>query len=204
MAKRQSSTFSSSKFRAGVLCLLTGVALATSWSRARRAVRISTLRRWRISRRRSAGPAFYVGANLGGGWANGSLNDNFTGASIGTGSSGVVGGGKAGYNYQIGNFVLGAEWDFEGSSLNTTRSSGVLPGLCEHQLDHDGGRPLRHRRRQLALLRQGRRRLGRQQRDPDQPRHRRFGQLVQHQWRMAGGSGRGMGLRAAMVGLARV
>jgi outer membrane immunogenic protein len=70
---------------------------------------------------------FYVGANLGDGWANGSLNDNFTGASLGTGS-GVVGGGKLGYNYQVGNFVLGAEWDFEGTSLNSTSTAGILQG----------------------------------------------------------------------------
>jgi outer membrane immunogenic protein len=117
-----------SKCRVGVLSLLGGVALATLTvvSAASAAdlyappvAYLSPPFSW---------TGFYVGANLGGGWANGSLNDNFTGASVGTGSSGVVGGGKAGYNYQIGNFVLGAEWDFEGSSLNATRSAGVLQG----------------------------------------------------------------------------
>jgi outer membrane immunogenic protein len=57
---------------------------------------------------------FYVGANLGGGWAGSTLSDSFTGASLGNSTSGFVGGGQLGYNYQIGNFVLGPEWTFDG------------------------------------------------------------------------------------------
>jgi outer membrane immunogenic protein len=71
---------------------------------------------------------FYVGANLGGGWANGTLNDSFTGASLGNSSSGFVGGGQLGYNYQMGNFVLGAEWTIDGTSLNASRTVGALQG----------------------------------------------------------------------------
>jgi len=65
---------------------------------------------------------FYVGAEFGGQWGHntGSVNDNFTGAQlISTGSyntSGVVGGGLIGYNYQINQFVLGIEGDLTGSS----------------------------------------------------------------------------------------
>jgi outer membrane immunogenic protein len=73
---------------------------------------------------------FYVGGNLGGGWASGSLSDSFTGASLGTGSSGFVGGGQLGYNYQIGSFVLGAEWTFDGTSLNASRTVGALQGAA--------------------------------------------------------------------------
>jgi len=71
---------------------------------------------------------FYVGANLGGGWASSTLSDSFTGASIGTSSSGIVGGGQLGYNYQIGNFVLGAEGTFDGTSLKASSTVGALQG----------------------------------------------------------------------------
>jgi outer membrane immunogenic protein len=73
---------------------------------------------------------FYVGANLGGGWASGTLSDSFTGASLGTSSSGFVGGGQLGYNYQIGNFVLGAEGTFDGTSLSGSSTVGALHGTA--------------------------------------------------------------------------
>jgi hypothetical protein len=47
-----------------------------------------------------------------------------TGASPGTNSSGVVGGSH--WAYQIGNFVMGAEWTFDGTSLTTTTANGPL------------------------------------------------------------------------------
>jgi outer membrane immunogenic protein len=65
---------------------------------------------------------FYVGAEFGGQWGKNSteLVNNFTGNTIAaTGSyntSGVVGGGLIGYNYQINQFVLGIEGDLTGSS----------------------------------------------------------------------------------------
>ena len=73
---------------------------------------------------------FYVGANVGGGWASSTLNDSFTGASLGNSTSGFVGGGQLGYNYQMGNFVLGAEWTFDGTSLNASRTVGALQGTA--------------------------------------------------------------------------
>jgi len=72
----------------------------------------------------------YVGANLGGGWASSTLSDSFTGASLGNSSGGFVGGGQLGYNYQIGNFVVGPEWTFEGTSLNGSRTVGALHGTA--------------------------------------------------------------------------
>jgi outer membrane immunogenic protein len=72
----------------------------------------------------------YVGANLGGGWASSTINDSFSGASLGNSSSGFVGGGQLGYNYQFSNFVLGAEWTFDGTSLNGSRSVGALQGTA--------------------------------------------------------------------------
>jgi outer membrane immunogenic protein len=96
---------------------------------------------------------FYVGANVGGGWASSTLSDSFTGVSLGNSTSGFVGGGQLGYNYQIGNFVVGPEWTFEGASLKW---------YGEHQLDDDDRGPFWSGGEQLAVLRQGRRGLDQQ------------------------------------------
>jgi len=77
----------------------------------------------------------YVGLNLGGDWGQlpGSVSVGSTGSIPGTtrhlnGSTNaaVTGGGQAGYNYQIDNFVLGVEGDFRGGGLDTR--TGVPPG----------------------------------------------------------------------------
>ncbi|WP_330083834.1 outer membrane protein [Methylocystis iwaonis] len=81
---------------------------------------------------------FYGGLNLGGGWSANRANPNnfalygspVNGATYvlpsntkgGNSTGGVVGGGQVGYNYQIGSFVLGAETDFQGTSM---RSGGA-------------------------------------------------------------------------------
>ena len=77
---------------------------------------------------------FYVGAEFGGQWGKntGSIVDNSTANTLfSTGSyntSGVVGGGLVGYNYQINQFVLGVEGDLTGSSnqgrFSTTNAFG--------------------------------------------------------------------------------
>jgi outer membrane immunogenic protein len=70
---------------------------------------------------------FYIGGNIGGGWANGSITDNFTGVSFGAHRSGVIGGGTGGYNWQVSpNFVVGIEGTFDGASLGTNTSNAVL------------------------------------------------------------------------------
>jgi outer membrane immunogenic protein len=64
---------------------------------------------------------FYVGAQFGYGWGNDHTQEFATATGLPTGfdrgfdSSGIVGGVHAGYNHQIGAFVLGIEGDFEGS-----------------------------------------------------------------------------------------
>jgi outer membrane immunogenic protein len=68
---------------------------------------------------------FYLGANIGGAWANGHLDDNFTGASFGFDNAGFIGGGQAGFNYQINNFVFGVEGDIDGTTMSKT-GVGVL------------------------------------------------------------------------------
>jgi outer membrane immunogenic protein len=87
---------------------------------------------------------FYVGANVGGVWSNGgnasttvfangfpigtisgvpaTLANVFPGSNFGGGQSGVIGGGQAGYNWQWGSWVFGAETDFDGTSLSRSRS----------------------------------------------------------------------------------
>jgi outer membrane immunogenic protein len=87
---------------------------------------------------------FYVGGNVGGAWASGTLSGNFTSPtaapapgpakayspdpvlSISASKSGVIGGGQLGYNWQTGAFVLGGEWDFDWTSLNSSGSIGNL------------------------------------------------------------------------------
>ncbi len=73
---------------------------------------------------------FYIGADIGGAFsstsvsATGRLAYEFT--SLGEipgslGSSGVMGGGYVGYNYQVNqNFVVGLEGDFQGTSISKT------------------------------------------------------------------------------------
>jgi outer membrane immunogenic protein len=78
---------------------------------------------------------FYAGLNLGGGWSANTVNPSSTSlyvspatgaiyarpgnASGGSNAGGVVGGGQIGYNYQMGAFVLGAETDFQGTSMSS-------------------------------------------------------------------------------------
>src|SRR4051812_4563424 len=63
---------------------------------------------------------FYIGGNLGGAWARGSVNDSLFGLSASSDRSGFIGGGQLGVNYQFSNIVLGAEWDFDWTSLDAT------------------------------------------------------------------------------------
>jgi outer membrane immunogenic protein len=75
---------------------------------------------------------FYIGLNAGGIWSSGSrdasildpdaafdggfLTSAFPG-SLGSGGTGFIGGGQAGYNWQTGAFVIGVETDFDGSTV---------------------------------------------------------------------------------------
>jgi outer membrane immunogenic protein len=66
---------------------------------------------------------FYIGGNVGGAWANGSVTDSLTGASWGTSRASAVGGGQAGANLQLGNIVLGVESEFDWTGLSGTGSA---------------------------------------------------------------------------------
>ena len=94
---------------------------------------------------------FYAGVNAGVNWSNRNVNQGFvdtsgalTGAALeaiwpsapaaSNNRTGFIGGIQVGYNYQINQFVIGAEADFMGAALNkTTNASGTtlnyVPGI---------------------------------------------------------------------------
>jgi len=73
---------------------------------------------------------FYIGANVGGGWAQGTIVDTVTGGSFGTGTRGAfVGGGQLGYNYQVGNLVFGVEGFFDGIASGNNNTSNIVTGV---------------------------------------------------------------------------
>jgi outer membrane immunogenic protein len=73
---------------------------------------------------------FYIGANVGGGWATTKSDFAAGGANFATANnslSGVIGGGQLGYNWQSGPAVFGVETDFQGSSLKGSLSAPTCP-----------------------------------------------------------------------------
>ncbi len=82
---------------------------------------------------------FYVGANFGSGWGNGSLNipgNNFYG-----GITELIGGVQAGYNFQAGHVLLGAEADFDLASFNhPTFPAPTLGSVSNHWMSTVAGR----------------------------------------------------------------
>jgi outer membrane immunogenic protein len=72
---------------------------------------------------------FYLGGNLGAAWAHQRVNDTFTGLDFSRSSDAVfIGGGQIGYNWQMNNFVLGIEWDFDGAGSSDRVGNGILIG----------------------------------------------------------------------------
>jgi outer membrane immunogenic protein len=72
---------------------------------------------------------FYIGGNVGAGWARAPLTDNFTGLEVGPADSGAtfIGGGQIGFNYQFSPWtVFGAEWFFDGVSNNNNGSATFI------------------------------------------------------------------------------
>ena len=73
---------------------------------------------------------FYIGVNAGAVWGSGSvsstlfangfpvLETRWPGGHFGGSQTGFIGGGQAGYNWQTGAFVLGAETDFDWTDLS--------------------------------------------------------------------------------------
>ena len=71
---------------------------------------------------------FYVGGNLGAAWSHRSLTDSRFGLQFDNGNNNAtfVGGGQVGFNYQVNNFVLGAEGDFDWAAKNSNTGTGVF------------------------------------------------------------------------------
>ena len=64
---------------------------------------------------------FYVGGHLGYGWgSNDWTAPSWAAGSVSTDFDGFVGGGQLGFNYQMGNIVLGLQGDISGANLEGT------------------------------------------------------------------------------------
>jgi outer membrane immunogenic protein len=73
---------------------------------------------------------FYVGANIGGAWSNNRWTDSVFLTNFNNGNNGVfIGGGQVGGNYQIGQFVIGGEWDFDWAANNNNNNGVIIPGV---------------------------------------------------------------------------
>ncbi|RDJ25286.1 porin family protein [Bosea caraganae] len=80
---------------------------------------------------------FYIGANAGYAWGQ------VDSSALGTLNSfddpdGFVGGGQVGYNYQIGQWVLGVEADFQGADLKATASDPFFGLRASNELNWFG------------------------------------------------------------------
>jgi outer membrane immunogenic protein len=73
---------------------------------------------------------FYLGAEVGGGWSRFSAVDPTMPAAGSTtaNASGVLAGGLAGFNYQIGNVVLGAEGSYDWSGISISQNGAFGGG----------------------------------------------------------------------------
>ena len=86
---------------------------------------------------------FYVGGNAGYAFGSTTTRNSFNGlvpagAQLFGDSDGFVGGGQVGYNYQFyNNFVIGAEADFQGSLVESTRAP-VFGTTSKASLDYFG------------------------------------------------------------------
>jgi outer membrane immunogenic protein len=77
---------------------------------------------------------FYVGGNVGGGAATGTVFDSI-GASLGSvgGQASFIGGGQIGYNWQFSpNLVFGVDWFFDGISNNNGGSITFVSPVTGH------------------------------------------------------------------------
>ena len=77
---------------------------------------------------------FYVGIIGGGGFGHSTVSNAF--GATGFNTSGGLAGGTVGYNYQIGQAVLGIEGDGDWSNIRGSTSSGICAGVsCEVRND---------------------------------------------------------------------
>jgi opacity protein-like surface antigen len=82
---------------------------------------------------------FYVGANFGGGWTNGSLN--IPGNNLYDGLTEFIGGVQAGYNFQVDHLLFGVEGDVDWASFNhPTLPVPTLGSVNQHWMSTVAGR----------------------------------------------------------------
>jgi outer membrane immunogenic protein len=74
---------------------------------------------------------FYIGGNVGGAWSNTTISDSLFGLNFSNGNNNAVfvGGGQAGFNYQVSNVVFGIEGDFDWAANNNNSVTGVVGPL---------------------------------------------------------------------------
>ena len=134
---------------------------------------------------------FYVGANFGGAWSNSSFTNANTGLDWTPGSTGFIGGLQGGYNYQIGNLVLGVEADIDWASFDRSTQFAIPPaGVVRASADTNWISTVAARvglwMGPLACICQDRRRLGAQQRFSEFPQRHQL-ERVEHKLRVAVG-----------------
>jgi outer membrane immunogenic protein len=71
---------------------------------------------------------FYIGGNIGGAWANNRFTDTLFLTNFNNNTGVFIGGGQIGGNYQIGQFVIGGELDFDLAATNNN-AGVVIPGV---------------------------------------------------------------------------
>ncbi|HJU31069.1 MAG TPA: outer membrane protein [Hyphomicrobiaceae bacterium] len=86
----------------------------------------------------SSWTGFYFGAHAGGVWQTVDWADvSLTGERVNNDSSGFIGGGQIGYNFQTGNVVFGVEASISGTTLDDTHRSTVNPAAVRYSTDID-------------------------------------------------------------------
>src|SRR5262249_31809316 len=74
---------------------------------------------------------FYLGGNIGGAWRHDNVTDTLLGLNFSNGNNNgaFIGGGQLGFNWQVSNFVLGFEWDFDGVANNNNTGPVFFPAV---------------------------------------------------------------------------
>lgn len=72
---------------------------------------------------------FYVGGNIGAGFANSSWSDPFGGPDNTFSKDGFIGGGQIGANYQFNWFVVGIEGDFDWTGLKASGTDSLAHSI---------------------------------------------------------------------------
>ena len=81
----------------------------------------------------------YIGASIGGAWANGSLN--IPGNNLYGGITEFIGGFEAGYNFQAGHLLLGVEGDFDWAAFDhVALPTPTLGSVSQHWISTVAGR----------------------------------------------------------------